>query len=155
MFFLSSLSSGNISYYVLGDNAREEDVLKLSSSLGYDEPILSRYIVFLRNFFTLNWGRTINGYDIRALIAQRASVTVEIMIITLVLSLLVSIPVSLFCIRKEKGFADRFSDALILIIFSLPSFFLAIILMLCFSIYIPLFTALPAMKGKNGKRSET
>lgn len=139
VFFLSSLSSGNISYYVLGDNAREEDVLKLSSSLGYDEPILSRYIVFLRNFFTLNWGRTINGYDIRALIAQRASVTVEIMIITLVLSLLVSIPVSLFCIRKEKGFADRFSDALILIIFSLPSFFLAIILMLCFSIYIPLF----------------
>ena len=33
VFFLSSLSSGNISYYVLGDNAREEDVLKLSSSL--------------------------------------------------------------------------------------------------------------------------
>ena len=85
VFSLSSFSSGSISYYVLGESADESSVKELSSSLGLERPFIIRYLEFLKSFFTFNWGKNIQGYEIRSLIAKRFSVTVEVLLLTLTL----------------------------------------------------------------------
>lgn len=139
VFTLSTFSSGDISLYVLGETANSARHEELVSALGNDRPFLIRYLEFLKNFFTLNWGNNIQGYPIRNLIFSRSVVTLEIMVITLLISILLSLIISMLSVRKEKGVIDHLSDFFLLIIFSLPSFSLAIILMLVFSIYIPVF----------------
>ena len=139
VFFLSSFSSGNISYYVLGENADSDDVNSLSSNLGLDRPFLVRYFDFLKDFFTLNWGENIQGYDIKTLIAQRFLVTFEVMLLTLVLSIPSSILISCLAVRKEGRFFDKLSDFFSLSFLSLPSFSIAILLMLLFSFLLPIF----------------
>ena len=139
VFSLSSFSSGSISYYVLGESADESSVKELSSSLGLERPFFIRYLEFLKSFFTFNWGKNIQGYEIRSLIAKRFSVTVEVLLLTLILSLPLSILASCSAMKKQRGLLDRGSDLLVLFIMSLPSFSIAILLMLIFSVSIPFF----------------
>lgn len=138
-FSLSSFSSGDLSLYILGESATAEDYEALSLSLGYDRPFFLRYLDFMRSFFTFDWGYSVEGYDVFSLIIRRLSVTLEILVITLFLSLSFSVLISCLSVRKERGLLDRSTDILLLILFSLPSFSLALILMLLFSVIIPIF----------------
>lgn len=139
VFVLSTYSSGDMSLYILGENARAENHERLSAELGYDRPLILRYIEFLRDFITLNWGATIHGYDLRDLIFSRIFVTLEIMLLTLFLSIPFSYALSCFAAGKRGGLIDRLSRLFIIIFFSMPSFAIAIMLMLIFSFHLSLF----------------
>ncbi len=139
IFTLSDFSSGEISLYILGENAREDSADALSESLGLKRPFALRYLEFLKNFITLKWGKNIQGYEILPLILSRLGVTLELMAMTLLFSLSLSLLISFFSVKKPGGSMDRISTIFSALVFSLPSFSIALILILLFSVLIPLF----------------
>ncbi len=139
VFTLSSFSSGDISLYVLGESSTEKLSEEIAVSSGLREPFFSRYISFIRNFFTLDWGSNLQGYSIKTLIISRASLTVELMLLTLVIAIPLSIIISTFSIKNEGRVFDKATSVFFIIILSLPSFSIALLLMLLFSYCLPVF----------------
>ena len=135
VFSLSSFSSGNIYYFILGESADSTRIAEFED----DEPFLLSYFEFLKDFFTLDWGENLQGYSILDLVRERSAVTLEIMLITLIISIPLSVVLSCLSIRKEHGLLDRATDLAMLTVFSLPSFSIAFFLILVFSFYIPVF----------------
>ena len=61
VFSLSSSIEGNAGYALLGDDASDEALSAVEDVLGINRPFPIRYLSFLFSFFTLSWGRTIDG----------------------------------------------------------------------------------------------
>lgn len=129
-FALVDLSSGSRAEYILGDYADDESVEKLERELGLDGSFISRYLRFIKNFVTLDWGEDLKGNSIRTLVADRFSVTLELSVLSMTLAILLSLLVSLFSVRDGGKFFDMLSDLVSIAVFSLPSFLLSILLVL-------------------------
>ena len=131
-FALVDLSSGSRAEYILGDYADEESVEKLEMELGLDGSFISRYLRFLGNFITLDWGEDLKGNSILELVSWRFSVTLELSMLSMALAIGLSLLMSILSVRNGGSFFDVFSDLVSIVVFSLPSFLLAILLVLAF-----------------------
>ena len=137
-FALSSFAKGDAAIYVLGEEASEEALMELRAELGLDRGFFVRWGIFLKNFFTLNWPENMAGESILKIVSNRAGVTLELTFFSLVLAIGFSILISLFS-WKKNGKGDVITEVLSLVIFSMPAFLLAVLLMVLFSYVIPLF----------------
>ena len=138
VFALSSLSPGDSSAYVIAEEASTEDVEAYRSALGLDRPFLVRYIAFIVSFIRCDWGKSATGFDISWMIARGASVTLSITLFAIPMALIIALPLSIAVVRKGGAFSlivSLFS----VVIMSLPSFLTAMILVIVFSIKLPLF----------------
>lgn len=129
-FLLLELSSGSRELYLLGDYATSESVAELSRALGSSGTFISRYLLFLYSFFTLQWGEDIKGNSILSLVSSRLSMTLELSLLSIFLSVALSLVVAIFSKRRRQSFFDKITDALSILIFSLPSFVLSLVLVL-------------------------
>lgn len=129
-FLLLELSSGSRELYLLGDYATSESVAELSRALGSSGTFLSRYLLFLYSFLTLQWGEDIKGNSILSLVSSRLSMTLELSFLSIFLSVALSLVVAIFSKRRRQSFFDKLTDALSILIFSLPSFVLSLVLVL-------------------------
>ena len=129
-FALVDLSSGSRAEYILGDYADDESVEKLEKELGLDGSFISRYFRFIKNFVTFDWGEDLKGNSIRALVADRFSVTLELSVLSMTLAILLSLAVSILSVRDGGKFFDILTDLVSITVFSLPSFLLSILLVL-------------------------
>ncbi len=139
VFTLSSFAKGDASFYLAGENAGYEEIANLRSALGLDRPFLYRYVLFLKDFFTLSWPVSMQGFDIRDLVLQRGAVTAELALFSLLLAVPFSILICLLSASKRKGAADVLSSVFSTIIFSLPSFMISLSLMFLFSYKLKIF----------------
>lgn len=139
VFFLSSFAKGDASYYLAGETAGYDEIIQLRSTLGLDRPFLYRYVLFLKDFFTLSWPESIQGFDIRDLVLERGAVTAELALFSLLLAVPFSIFICLISASKRGGAVDVLSSFFSTIIFSLPSFLISLGFMFLFSYKLKIF----------------
>lgn len=134
VFFMMDRAEGDYRAYLYGDEAY---------SAGYgnqaDEPFFSEYAAFIKSFISLNWGRSASGRDIKELIGTRFPVTISLTLLSLMLSAIISFPLSFHAASKESSGAERTLIAISVLGFSLPSFLIAFALILVFAILLRLF----------------
>jgi peptide/nickel transport system permease protein len=117
----------------------EQDLQNIRKGLGLDRPFLVQYGEFVRNAVTGDLGRGfMGGTPVSRLIADALPATLALASLSLLLSVLVSVPLGIqAAIHQGKG-VDQFIRIISLVGLSFPNFWLAIMLVLLLAITFPL-----------------
>jgi peptide/nickel transport system permease protein len=113
----------------------EQDLQNIRTGLGLDRPFLVQYADFVRGLLVGDFGRSfMGGTPVRGLIADALPATLSLALVSLLLSVLVSVPLGIHAaVNKGKG-VDQFIRIVSLVGLSFPNFWLAIMLVLLLSI---------------------
>lgn len=150
VFSSVSLALGDSSSFVLSDEASSIAVEDYRRTMGLDDNIFIRYLRFLGNFFTLNWGKTIGGEEIRKVILDRLPVTLSLSFYSILFSTFFSILIVFFSLRKRGMKESRIISILSSAFLVLPSFLTSLLLVLIFSLWLKLFPVSGYSRINNG-----
>ena len=150
VFSSVSLALGDSSSFVLSDEASSIAVEDYRRTMGLDDNIFIRYLRFLGNFFTLNWGKTIGGEEIRKVILDRLPVTLSLSFYSILFSTFFSILIVFFSLQKIGMKESRIISILSSAFLVLPSFLTSLLLVLIFSLWLKLFPVSGYSRINNG-----
>jgi peptide/nickel transport system permease protein len=133
-FFMLELIPGDPAVYIAGPDAKAEDYRVIRHELGLDRPVLERYVHWLGNTVTGDFGRAFlqPRRKVSAMIQNRLPVTLEITLLGMAMGLLIAIPVALLAASRPGSFLDRLSTAGAFGAISIPSFLAALLLIFLF-----------------------
>ena len=117
----------------LADQDARERLAKL---YGLDKPLYEQYASWVSSLARFDFGDSLSG-DRRPVldkITERLPLTVGMNLTALTLTLLIAIPLGCFSAKRRGGWFDRATTLFVFIGFAMPGFWLALILMLHFSI---------------------
>ena len=150
VFSSVSLALGDSSSFVLSDEASSIAVEDYRRTMGLDDNIFIRYLRFLGNFFTMNWGKTIGGEEIRKVIFDRLPVTLSLSFYSILFSTFFSILIVFFSLQKRGMKESRIISILSSAFLVLPSFLTSLLLVLMFSLWLKLFPVSGYSRINNG-----
>ena len=150
VFSSVSLALGDSSSFVLSDEASSIAVEDYRRTMGLDDNIFIRYLRFLGNFFTLNWGKTIGGQEIRKVILDRLPITLSLSFYSILFSTFFSILIVFFSLQKRGMKESRIISILSSAFLVLPSFLTSLLLVLIFSLWLKLFPVSGYSRINNG-----
>ena len=140
-FLLLELIPGDPALAILGVESSAEDVAILRESLGLNKSFIERYFIWGKGVLLGDFGNSFKyGEPVSKLILDRLPLTIEIAILTILIVLLVSIPLSFAIHKIKKASIKRVLDFIIGLFISIPSFWLVIISMFLFSVILRLFS---------------
>lgn len=131
--------------YVVGDPveilvnpvADEIERARAAAALGLDRPILEQYFVFLRSALGGNLGTSfVYGQPALGLIIERMPATLELAALAMLISVLLGVPLGLYAGLRPDSFAARGIMAGSIVGFSLPTFWVGLILILIFAVQL-------------------
>ncbi|WP_029006240.1 ABC transporter permease [Azorhizobium doebereinerae] len=149
-FLLMNLLPGDVALALLGNEATPEAVAQVRAELGLDQPLLMRYLHWLGGFLCGDLGRSyITQVPVMESILDRLPVTIELMLLSQGLALLIAVPTGVLCAYKAGSRIDQLANAVGLFLLAAPVFILAILLMFLFALklrwlpstgYVPFMT---------------
>jgi peptide/nickel transport system permease protein len=141
-FLLIRLVPGDPAIALLGLEADARSLAALRQQLALDQPIVVQYATWLGHILTGDFGRSIQGgRAVFPLLIGALAPTALLSAAALVISLVIAIRAGIVAAVSRNSGADYTASLLALCGLSLPSFWLGILLILAFSIYLPLFPA--------------
>ena len=141
-FLLIRLVPGDPAIALLGLEADAQSLAALRKQLALDQPIVVQYATWLGHILTGDFGRSIQGgRAVFPLLLGALAPTALLAAASLVISLLIAIPAGIVSAVRRNSSADYAASMAALCGLSMPSFWLGILLILAFSIYLPLFPA--------------
>jgi ABC-type dipeptide/oligopeptide/nickel transport system permease component len=147
VFLLIHLVPGDPVQQMLGDGATAADLTQLRHQYGLDLPLSTQYLHYWRDVLHGDLGRSIRLNDsVLHLIATRYPYTIQLTIAALLLGLLLAVPAGIAAAVRRGRAADHTVGLVSLLGLSVPSFALAPILVLIFSIslgWLPVSGAAP------------
>lgn len=119
----------------LNPNITAESIAHLKEIYGLDKPLYVQFFSWMINIVSLDFGISFSsGANVKDEILNRIPITLTINIISMVAIFILSLYLGIkAALNKDKLF-DRFVGQLSLLSFSLPSFYLALLLVLIFSV---------------------
>jgi peptide/nickel transport system permease protein len=143
VFFIFRILPGDPAQLVLGLEPSRASLEALRAQMGLDRPLLVQYVDWLWHVVQGDLGRSISqgNRPVADLIFPALWRTLELAAIGMILGLMVSIPVGILAARRAGTWVDQTARMLALAGFSLPSYWLAVLLMLLFSYHWNLLPA--------------
>ena len=118
-----------------GGAISEADLQRIRAGLGLDQPFHMQYLNFLGGVIRGDFGNSFfGGTPVWTLIAQALPATLLLSFLSLVISFLISIPLGIHAAVKAGSWSDQIIRIFSLVGLSFPNFWLAIMLVLIFSI---------------------
>jgi peptide/nickel transport system permease protein len=111
--------------------------LALRAQLGLDDPVYIRYLRWFAAMMHGDWGFSFaSRMDVARLIMQRLPTTLVVIGASQLLAILVAIPVGVLAAARPYSLFDQIANTAAFIGFSLPTFFIGLLLILVFSIQL-------------------
>ncbi len=127
--------SGDPILLIYGTNLDQEIIAEKRHELGLDQPIYRQYLNWVGRAVRGNLGLSIRTHDyVWNMIRDRIKATLELTIIALVITLLVSIPAGIISAVRRYTLFDQLARFFALFWVSMPYFWLGLVLMLIFGI---------------------
>ena len=134
-FILVRLIPGDPARMLLGSRATPTAIANIRAQYGLDEPMWAQYFYFIKNIFNGEMGRSlVYKVDVLKLIATRIEPTLVLVAGSVLLSLLIAVPLATLASRQRGTGYDHGIRAVSTVGLGLPSFWLAIMLMIVFSV---------------------
>lgn len=161
-FTLMSFTEGDPAYIILGSSASEADVAALREALGLNQPFFVRLFKYLGDvFFRFDLGTSYSTrLSVSGELMYRLPKTLLMTIASLVIAIILGIPLGVTAAVNQNKLGDRVSMVLSLLGVSMPSFWLAMLLVILFAVklhWLPAMGAssfkhyiLPALAGATG-----
>ena len=125
-----------------GREVSDEQVDQLRESMGLNDPFIVRYFRFLGNAVQGDFGKSYsNNRDIIDEMVQRLRYTLIIAFSSTILSVVIGIPLGIYAATHQFTWKDNAAIALSLVCISMPSFWLALLLVQFFSIRLGILPA--------------
>ena len=127
--------SGDPILLIYGTNLDQEIIAEKRQELGLDQPIYRQYLNWVGRAVRGNLGLSIRTHDyVWNMIRDRIKATLELTVIALVITLLVSIPAGIISAVRRYTLFDQLARFFALFWVSMPYFWLGLVLMLIFGI---------------------
>lgn len=124
----------------LNPNITPEAIEELKAIYGLDKPLYIQFFSWIYSILQLDFGISFtSGEKVKEEILSRIPITLTINIVSMILIFIISLYFGIKSAMKKNSIFDRFTNQLSLLSFSMPSFYLAIVLVLVFSIKFELF----------------
>lgn len=134
VFFILRLSGDPIAL-LIPDNATPAQIEQIRENYGFNDPIYVQYARFLGRAAAGDFGTSIRfKQPAMSLVLERLPATVELALVSLVLSLVISVPVGVFAALKRNTASDHLSMVAALLGQSVPPFWLGVIFILIFAV---------------------
>ncbi|PSC05639.1 glutathione ABC transporter permease GsiC [Alsobacter soli] len=141
-FLLIRLVPGDPAVALLGMEADDTALAALRAKLALDQPLWVQYFSWLAAILKGDFGRSIQGgREVLPLLASALGPTALLSAAALAISLVIAIPAGVIAATRRNTGADYAASFVALCGLSLPSFWLGILLILLFSVQIPLLPA--------------
>src|SRR5690606_6379974 len=120
---------------MLGQDRTQEDVQRLRSRLGLDQPFPVQYFRFLQNAAKGDFGVSYRqARPVAGILMERAPATLELAGVSAALALVFGIGLGVFTAIHRDGWLARAIMALSLVGVSLPTFLIGVLLIYVFSV---------------------
>jgi peptide/nickel transport system permease protein len=151
VFSLLYFAPGDPATIIGGDLATPEEIARIRSVLGLDQPFHVRLAIFLGQLLTGDLGTSIfSNLPVTHLIAQRIEPTLALATVTILFSIAVAIPLGTLSAWKAEALIDRFVMVVSVLGFSIPVFVLGYGLIWLFAIklqWLPVQGYTPLSQG--------
>lgn len=142
IFAVLALLPGSVVEVMLGETASPEAVAALTHKLGLDQPAWQRYLHWVSGLLSGDMGMSV-AYDtpVSELIAERLAVTVPLALMAMALTTALALGFGLYAASRHNQLGDVGVMAASQLGIAVPSFWLAILLILLFSVKLHWFSA--------------
>jgi len=135
VFFIMELIPGDPAQAILGAFATPENVARLRSELGLDEPMVKRYFIWLGNILQGDFGRSYSlDRPVLDEVLERLGPTMLLAGASLMIASIMGMFAGIVAAVKQFGWQDAFFTFIVLIGISTPSFWLGLMFVLFFSL---------------------
>jgi peptide/nickel transport system permease protein len=150
VFLMLRLIPGDPANFVAGDTATPAQIEIIRHRLGLDVPFGEQYVNYIRDVVHLDFGRSlITNRPVTQIIRDALPTTLLIGTLALVTTFLISVPVGTIgalLASQGKGTFDQIIIFLTMVFDQLPGFWLALVLMLLFTLHLGWFPATGPME---------
>jgi peptide/nickel transport system permease protein len=122
----------------LNPKASLEAQKRLQELYGLDKPLMVQYWDWLKRLSVLDFGRSFSP-DRRPVwdkIKERVGITIGLNLASLIIILLVAIPIGVLAAVRPHSWFDRATTLLVFFGFAMPTFWLALLLIMFFGVYL-------------------
>lgn len=136
----------------LNPNITEESIEQLKAIYNLDKPLYVQFYSWLINIIQLDFGISFStGEHVKTEILNRLPITLIINITSMVFIFAISMYIGIKAARNQNSWFDKLVKQLSILSFSMPSFYLALLLIYFFSLNLELFP----LAGTNSDASLT
>ncbi len=122
--------------------------------LGLDKPFIEQYGTWLVGLMTGDMGVSyVSDKEVFATFTSKLPATIVLTIVSVLLTIVISVPLGILAAVKQNRFTDYLIRVLSFIGNSLPNFFVALLLILVFSVCLGWFPVVSSSIGKTGLAS--
>jgi peptide/nickel transport system permease protein len=135
VFFVFRLGGADPVSIMLPPDAMPKDAEMLTKKFGLDKPLVVQYFNFVKNAVRGDFGESFR-YDEPALdvLIERFPATVQLGLVAFIMSVVFGLTIGILSAVKPDSFIDRFGRVFALAGMSLPSFWVAVMLILFFGV---------------------
>lgn len=139
VFSLLYLTPGDPAAVLAGEQATAEDIERLRTTLGLDEPYLVRFGQWISSVLQGDLGTSIfSRRPVMELIIQRLEPTVALTLASLIIAVTIAIPLGVIAAWRSGGIIDRVAMSFAVLGFSVPVFVLSYLLIALMSVKLQL-----------------
>ncbi len=129
--------SGDPVEIMLGDDAEQETIAHYQALYGLDRPLHEQYFRYFLGIARGDLGYSLaDERPVTRVIAEAVPATLQLGVVALALSLLLGVPLGIAAALNRNKPVDRFVMTFAVLGFSIPNFFLGILLILTFSLWL-------------------
>ncbi|MGH7444468.1 MAG: ABC transporter permease [Longimicrobiales bacterium] len=135
IFFVLNLAPGDPTAAMLNPNMPPEIIEQLRRNLGLDQPIHIRYVKWMAAFFTGDWGYSMaQSRPVADILLDALPNTLILAAVSLLLVFAIGVVVGVIQAVRQHSMTDSSLSVIGLFFYSMPSFWLGLMLMLIFSL---------------------
>jgi peptide/nickel transport system permease protein len=137
LVFAGVYAIGNPVDILVNPQADQNEIARVTAALGLDRPLAEQYLYFLKDTASGTLGTSF-AYNVPAirLILERMPATLELAIAAMLIALVLGIPLGLWAGVAPRSAAGRTIMAGSILGFSLPTFWVGLLLILVFSVWL-------------------
>ncbi|HTF14916.1 MAG TPA: ABC transporter permease, partial [Burkholderiales bacterium] len=137
LVFAGVYAVGNPMDILVNPQSDQNEIARAAAALGLDRPLLEQYFIFIRHAAAGDLGRSF-AFNVPAigLILERMPATLELAIAAMLIAVLLGIPLGLWAGLKPRSTAGKTIMAGSILGFSLPTFWVGIMLIMVFSVWL-------------------
>ncbi len=135
--FIALRVSGDPIEILLGDEADTDVIEYYRAKYGLDRPIHEQYFLYFKGLMDGDFGISFKDErDAVDVVVERIPRTLQLGITSFLFGLLLGIPLGIFAALNRNSALDRFTMGFAVLGYSIPNFFLGIVLILIFAMWL-------------------
>ena len=130
-FIALRLAPGDAARLTLGAFASDEAIAALRAEMGLDRSVFAQFVIFVRDFFTGDWGRSYAlGEPVRTLLVDRFPATFELGLYAFLMAFFSALVLATWGAHRRGPISDGVPKAMGVLALGIPQFWFGLVLLI-------------------------